>query len=106
MRVPQQHAAVATVLLVALLALALPRACVAQAYTNENIYGIQAYSAFPGQPSASVYAPYVYRPPPASTAGCVGVGGTCVPVTIAGSPSVGYWLLRGGQPYWIRCVPS
>ena len=88
----------------ALLLAAAP--CRAQTYTNENLLGVQAYSAFapPSGPSAAVVAPYVYRPPPASTAACVGVGGTCVPVAIAGNPAVGYWLTRGGKPYWITCV--
>jgi hypothetical protein len=49
------------VLLAALLALALPRRAGAQTYTNENIVGISSYSAFPGLPSASVYAPYTYQ---------------------------------------------
>jgi hypothetical protein len=92
-------------LLAALLALALPPRAHAQTYTNENIMGIQSYSAFAGLPSASVYTPYIYRPPPSSTATCVGVGGTCVPVTIAGTPAIGFWLLRGNMPYWITCVP-
>jgi hypothetical protein len=92
-------------LLAVLLSLAPPRVR-AQTYTNENIMGVQAYSAFAGLPSASLYTPYVYRPPPATTAACVGVGGTCVPVTIAGNPTVGFWLLRGNKPYWITCVPT
>ena len=101
-----RHAApLGVALLAALLALALPPFAVAQTYTNENVQGIQAYSAFAGQPSASVYTPYVYRPPPSSTAACVGVGGTCVPVTVAGNPTIGFWLLRGNKPYWISCVP-
>ena len=76
----------------------------AQTYTNENLLGVQAYSAFTTGPSAANYAPYAYKPPPASTAGCVGIGGTCVPVTVAGNPAIGFWLTRGGMPYWITCV--
>ncbi len=86
-----------------MLALAAPLVG-AQTYTNENILSINAYSAFPGAPSASRYQPYVYASPPSSTAGCTGVGGTCVPVAIAGSPTAGYWFVRGGQPYWFKCV--
>ncbi len=77
----------------------------AQTYTNENIAALRAYSAFPGQPTASTYAPYLYAAPPAS-ASCTGVGGTCVPVTVAGSAEAGYWLVRGGTPYWIKCVQA
>ena len=91
-------------LLLAAAALLLAPPARAQTYTNENLLGVQAWSAFPGAPSASNYVPYAYKPPPASTAACVGVGGTCVPVAIAGNPAVGYWLTRGGRPYWITCV--
>jgi hypothetical protein len=86
--------------LAAALALAA-RGAHAQTYTNENIPGVTAYSAFQGSPSAGAYRPYSYSAPPADLSRC---GGTCIPVAIAGSPSAGYWLTRGGQPYWIKCV--
>jgi hypothetical protein len=87
--------------LLALATLALAaRAARAQTYTNENIAGVTAYSAFAGAPSTSAYRPYAYAPPPADLSRC---GGTCVPVAIAGNAAAGYWLTRGGVPYWIKC---
>jgi hypothetical protein len=89
-------------LLLAAAALAAAPRAAAQTYTAENLPGVKAYSAFAGG-AGSVYAPYVYKPPPAGTAGC---GGTCVPVAVAGSAEAGYWLTRGGRPYWIKCVAA
>ncbi len=99
-------AAAAAAPLALLLAALCARVARGQTYTNENIAGIRAYSAFAGAPSASQFAPYTYRPPPASVTGCVGVGGTCVPVAVAGSAEAGYWLTRAGVPYWIKCVAA
>jgi hypothetical protein len=84
----------------------------AQTYTNENLPGVTAYSAWSGAPSASSYSPYTTPftavTPTAGAApgagGCTGVGGTCLPVSVAGSSSAGYWLTRGGAPYWFKCV--
>ena len=90
----------------------------AQTYTNENLPGVNAYSAFSGYPTASVYAPwsgpFTAATPVAGASptqgGCTGVGGTCVPVSVAGSASAGYWLTRGSgaaaQAYWFKCVPD
>ena len=101
----------------ALLALcALVPYAVAQTYTNKNLPGVTAYSGFAGAPTAGVFAPYSYAPPPTpvagrppSAGGCTGLDLTgavqsCVPVTIAGSAAAGYWLVRNGQPYWFKCV--
>jgi hypothetical protein len=90
-------------------ALLLPRAG-AQTYTSETAPGVTAYSAWSNSPAASTYAPYIYAPPPTPVAGagsptgCSGVGGTCVPVTVVGSATTGFYLQRNGAPYWFRRV--
>jgi hypothetical protein len=97
--------------LAALLLACLLGGAAAQTYTNENLPGVTAYSAWAGAPTASTYSPYVYSPPPTPTpgaapgaGGCTGVGRTCLPVTVTGNAVAGYWLTRNSSSYWIKCA--